>query len=279
MADNDNIQHGIDDNPSGDAEKGAKLGGVGGLVAGAIAGSAAGPVGTIVGAIVGGVAGAAASGVAVAAVDRMDNDNTVTGIGKGETYKSDYSSHESDWRNDYNSNYSSTGQPYEGNYEHAYRYGHDLATNDQYRGKAWNDVQDTARTDWERSNPGTWDNYRQPIQSSWERSTGQGNGTPGIQTGGHANDGSADTRGIMEKTADTLTGDQYDDKTGKRVDGGNLDPAGDGPNSGYAYADQPGIQTGGHAVDGSPDTRGITEKMADTVTGDKYDDKTGKRID
>ena len=29
---NDNIQHGIDDNPTGDAEKGAKLGGVGGAV-------------------------------------------------------------------------------------------------------------------------------------------------------------------------------------------------------------------------------------------------------
>jgi hypothetical protein len=43
--------------------------------------------------------------------------------------------------------------------------------------------------------------------------------------------------------------------------------------------DTPGVQTGGHAVDGTPDTRGITEKVADTVTGDKYDDKTGKRID
>lgn len=41
----------------------------------------------------------------------------------------------------------------------------------------------------------------------------------------------------------------------------------------------PGIQTGGHAVDGTPDTRGITEKVADTVTGDNVDDKTGKRVD
>lgn len=49
----------------------------------------------------------------------------------------------------------------------------------------------------------------------------------GIQTGGHANDGSPDTRGITEKIADTVTGDNIDDKTGKRVDGGNLDPNGD----------------------------------------------------
>jgi uncharacterized protein (TIGR02271 family) len=42
--------------------------------------------------------------------------------------------------------------------------------------------------------------------------------------------------------------------------------------------DQPGIQTGGRNADGSADTRGITEKIADAVTGDKIDDKTGKRI-
>ncbi len=40
----------------------------------------------------------------------------------------------------------------------------------------------------------------------------------------------------------------------------------------------PGIQTGGHAVDGTPDTRGITEKIADAITGDRIDDKTGKVV-
>jgi len=77
----DNVQHGIDDNPTGDAEKGAALGGLGGAAVGAAAGSLAGPAGTVIGAVVGGLAGAAGSGAAVAAVDRVDNDNTVTGIG------------------------------------------------------------------------------------------------------------------------------------------------------------------------------------------------------
>ena len=99
----------------------------------------------------------------------------------------------------------------------------------------------------------------------------------GIQTGGHANDGTPDTRGITEKVSDTLTGDRYDDKTGKRVDGGDLDPDADnplvnGPNG------QPGIQTGGRNDDGTKDTRGITEKVADAVTGDRTDDKTGSPI-
>ena len=40
----------------------------------------------------------------------------------------------------------------------------------------------------------------------------------------------------------------------------------------------PGIQTGGHAIDGTPDTRGIMEKTADVVTGDRVDDKTGKIV-
>ncbi len=78
---NDNTQHGIDNNTSGDAEKGAAIGGLGGAAVGAAAGSLAGPIGTLIGAVAGGLMGAGASGAAVAAVDSVDNDNTVTGIG------------------------------------------------------------------------------------------------------------------------------------------------------------------------------------------------------
>lgn len=138
MAD-DKVQHGIDDDPNNDPQKGAALGGVGGAAVGAAAGSAAGPVGTVVGAVVGGVAGAAGSGAAVGAVDQVDNDNTVTGLGDG-------------------------------------------ATRDVNR------AVDTP-----------------------------GNGVPGVQTGGHAVDGTPDTRGVMEKIADAVTGDRIDDKTGKVV--------------------------------------------------------------
>jgi uncharacterized protein (TIGR02271 family) len=40
----------------------------------------------------------------------------------------------------------------------------------------------------------------------------------------------------------------------------------------------PGIQTGGRNIDGTPDTRGVTEKIADAVTGNRIDDKTGKPV-
>jgi len=186
----DNIQHGIDDDPNNDPEKAKNIGGVGGAVAGAIAGSAAGPLGTIGGAVIGAVVGGVASKQAVKVVDKYDNDDTITGIGHGHTHE----------------------------------------------------VLDTP-----------------------------GNGVPGVQTGGHAIDGTPDTRGVMEKTADTLTGDKYDDKTGKRID--------DAPSTYREHGNGiPGVQTGGHAADGTPDTRGITEKVADKLTGDRIDDKTGKPV-
>ncbi|BCM91345.1 hypothetical protein IAD21_03215 [Abditibacteriota bacterium] len=90
MATNDNIQHGIDGSTSGDAEKGAALGGLGGAAVGAAAGALAGPVGAIVGAVAGGLLGAGASGAAVAAVDALDNDNTISGVGDGVTPAATY---------------------------------------------------------------------------------------------------------------------------------------------------------------------------------------------
>lgn len=77
-----NEQENQENNASGRGTKiGAELGAAGGAVTGAVAGSAVGPVGTAVGAIVGGVAGAVASGAAVHEVDKIDDDNTISGIG------------------------------------------------------------------------------------------------------------------------------------------------------------------------------------------------------
>ena len=72
-----------DADPAEDAELGAALGGAGGAMAGALAGSVMGPGGTVVGGIVGGIVGAVSSGAAVAAVDRIDNDDNMSGVGSG----------------------------------------------------------------------------------------------------------------------------------------------------------------------------------------------------
>ena len=217
----DNIQHGIDDNPTGDAEKGAKLGGVGGAVTGLVAGSAAGPVGAVVGAVVGGVAGAVASGVAVAAVDRVDNDNTISGIGGDDDH----------YRSHYGSTYASSGRDYD-TYRPSYQYGSDLSRNPTYGTGDYSHHETSIRSDFESRYPGsTYDDHSHAIRTGYERGrmAGEvpagtraetalgGNGVPGIQTGGTNNDGSPDTRGITEKVADTLTGDRVDDKTGRTV--------------------------------------------------------------
>ena len=167
MAD-DNIQHGIDDDPNNDPHK-AKVGGaIGGAITGAVAGSAVGPLGTVGGAIVGGVAAAFASEAAVREVDKHDNDNTVTGIGDGVTH------------------------------------GHVSALHDA--GVATGEAYDSAK------NRTTTD----PAYS--ETTPGMvGNGVSGVQTGGVAIEGTPDTRGMTEKLADNVTGDHTDDKTGKSV--------------------------------------------------------------
>jgi hypothetical protein len=182
----DGIQHGLDDDPNNDAEKGAAIGGLGGLVTGAIAGSAAGPVGTIAGAVIGGIAGAALSGAAVAAVDAVDNDDNVTGLGSGITTDTEARANLGD----------SEAEAIEG--RHAMP--HDTGLVDR-----------TAA-------PVT---YNDPI-TGLPTSVGAmppvlGNGVPGVQTGGHAIDGTPDTRGVSEKVADAVTGDRIDDKTGKPV--------------------------------------------------------------
>ncbi len=152
MSDNtirqDEVVNEIHNDTHHDAKVGGELGGIGGAVTGLAAGAVAGPVGAIVGAVIGGVAGALGSAAAVDAVDKIDDDTTISGLGH-----------------------------------------HTTAT----IGGAADNVADHV------THPAGY--------------------VPGVQTGGHAIDGSgaADTRGVMEKAADTITGDHIDDKTGRPV--------------------------------------------------------------
>jgi phage tail tape-measure protein len=66
-----------------DSATGAMLGGVGGALAGAAAGALLGPAGAAVGAAIGALTGAGAAGLAVDAVDQVDDDNTLTGLDEG----------------------------------------------------------------------------------------------------------------------------------------------------------------------------------------------------
>jgi len=205
MAD-DQIQHGIDDDPNNDAEKGAALGGLGGAAVGAAAGALAGPVGMIVGAVVGGLTGAGASGLAVGAVDRVDNDNTVSGMGQGATGDV--------------SNSTLAGSDVVGLTEPRRT---DLADSGQNAvfGTTGTTVTHTSDVSDMNIDRGMADvpNVRSgglsatPVGMGSTASYGTTNPDAGIQTGGMTTAG-ADTRGLTEKAADALTGDRMDDKTG-----------------------------------------------------------------
>ena len=173
----DGIQHGIDDDPNNDAAKGAALGGIGGAAVGAAAGAMTGPVGAVIGAVVGGALGAAGSAAGVAAVDRVDNDNNVTGVG-------DDIARDDDEFDDTNANATYTTAAAPGTMAGSYGTG-----------------------------TGAYDTGVRP----GVRDMGVGNGIPGVQTGGRDIDGTPDTRGISEKAADAVTGNRIDDKTGKPV--------------------------------------------------------------
>jgi len=121
---------------------------------------------------------------------------------------------EPDFKNNFQANYANQGMTYE-QFTPAYQYGYDLANNQQYSGQDWAAMEPDIRQNWEARQPGTWDKFKNAIRYSWDKATGAQKG--GIQTGGQDIDGTPDTRGIMEKTADAVTGDRIDDKTGKPV--------------------------------------------------------------
>jgi len=212
----DGVQHGIDNNPNDDAAKGAALGGLGGVAVGAAAGSMAGPVGAVIGAVIGGVAGAAASGAAVAAVDGMDNDDTVTGMGDGATAD-------------------------------------DTFDDDDYTARTAGNARDTYVDTTPVTSGVAGAGYAPGVGGLSPTTTGRVT-DDALPVGQYDTATNADT-GIRYETDPTLNAQN-------RLPGNHI----------------PGTQTGGRDVDGTPDTRGVTEKVSDAVTGDHVDDKTGKLV-
>jgi len=78
-----------------------------------------------------------------------------------------------DYRRDFNTRYGSSGERYE-TYAPAYDYGYRAANDTRYRGKKWDDVEDTIRTDYLRNNPNSsWDRAKGAVRYGWERVTGK----------------------------------------------------------------------------------------------------------
>jgi hypothetical protein len=73
------------------------------------------------------------------------------------------------YRGHFNSNYAGSGDQYS-DHAPAYKYGADMAANEQYRGRPWTDVNSELRRDWEGRNPGAaWDRFEASVRYGWER--------------------------------------------------------------------------------------------------------------
>ena len=55
----------------------------------------------------------------------------------------------------------------------AYGYGCELGSNARYSGRDWSGIEPEARQEWESRQPGTWDQFKEPIRYSWDKARGE----------------------------------------------------------------------------------------------------------
>jgi hypothetical protein len=80
-----------------------------------------------------------------------------------------FDQYDRDFRSDWEQSFRSTGYGYE-RYQPAYMYGYDLATEDRYRGRKWNEIEPGARLDWESRHPSdAWDDFKDAIRHAYQR--------------------------------------------------------------------------------------------------------------
>lgn len=78
------------------------------------------------------------------------------------------------YRNHFTSNYGSTGASYD-DYAPAYSYGSEMARNQKYSGRQWNDVESDLSSDWSTragtKAGSTWENMKAAVKHGWDRMT------------------------------------------------------------------------------------------------------------
>lgn len=89
------------------------------------------------------------------------------GTSVGNYTTTDFDTFTTDYREHYN-RYPVSGYSYQ-DYEPAYRYGHTLAMNEQYRGRDWAAIEPEVRSQWEREHYGTWEQFKDSIRYAWDR--------------------------------------------------------------------------------------------------------------
>lgn len=92
--------------------------------------------------------------------------------GLGGQMPNEYLEYEEDFRAHYDEQYSAENARYE-DYVPAYRYGAEIAQDERYRDRPWDDVEPEARRHWETTSPdSTWERFKLAVRHGWERVTG-----------------------------------------------------------------------------------------------------------
>jgi hypothetical protein len=90
------------------------------------------------------------------------------------TFSDDWNSDRSWWQENFrNRPYVSADRRFE-DYEPGYRFGYESAN--RYRGKNFNDIESSLRTDWDRfegRGSSTWENMKDSVRDAWDRVTGR----------------------------------------------------------------------------------------------------------
>lgn len=82
----------------------------------------------------------------------------------------DFSNYDVTCRTHYQTHYGSSGRTYE-DYEPAYRYGYELATDARYHNREWDELETDAREGWANRSDALWDNVRDAVQHGWNSVT------------------------------------------------------------------------------------------------------------
>lgn len=78
-----------------------------------------------------------------------------------------------DYHDDFQDRYAITGARYE-DYAPAYEYGSTLANDKRYTNRSWDEIETSARSDWQTKHPGSdWERFKAAVRHGWEKVTGR----------------------------------------------------------------------------------------------------------
>ena len=107
-------------------------------------------------------------------MDNLRNQNQADVGTTSGTFTGNWNNDRSWWQQNYNSRpYVTADRRFE-DYEPSYQFGYEAAN--RYRGRSFNDIEPSLRSDWERyegRGRSTWDHVKDAVRDAWDKVTGK----------------------------------------------------------------------------------------------------------